>query len=156
LRSLFSWLRGTKQSRTPPRRRRSSVRLTLEALEDRAVPSSLAVYRFDDDVAERGTLRWAVAHATDGDTIRLSANLADTPIVLSHGELLLSQDVPIEAVGQQPVTVSGGGVSRIFEVAATANVNLINLTLTGGNGHGGSSDFEGFGGAILNFGTLTV
>src|SRR5262245_56313517 len=76
----------------------------LDALQDRTVPSTLAVYRADDDVAQRGTLRWAVANATDGDTIRLAGNLADTPIVLSHGELLLSQDVTIEPVGQQPVT----------------------------------------------------
>src|SRR5262249_14843948 len=80
-------------------------------------------------------------------------------IVLRHGELLLSQDVTIKAVGQVPVTVSGDGASRVFEVAPAAHVSLVNRVLTGGNGQagaGGSPDFDGTGGSILNLGTLTV
>ena len=49
------------------------------------------------------------------------------PIVLTHGELLLGQDVTIESAGNKglphkPVTISGGDTSRVFEVAANAHV----------------------------------
>jgi hypothetical protein len=131
----------------------------LEALEDRTALSTLAVTRAGDDVAERGTLRWAVAEAAGGDTILLTGALADSPVVLSHGELLLSQDVTIEAVGQAPVTISGGGAARVFEVAPSAHVSLVNLAITGGNGRAGadgSFTFDGAGGGIANLGTLTV
>src|SRR5262245_6280251 len=41
LRSFFSWLKGTKKSKSrTTNRRRSTVRLGLEALEDRLTPSS--------------------------------------------------------------------------------------------------------------------
>ncbi len=56
--------------------------------------------------------------------------------------------------------ISGGGHSRVFEVAAGTNVTLANLAITGGNGvadnPAGTSQDDGFGGGILNLGTLTV
>src|SRR5438876_662020 len=102
----------------------------LEALEDRCVPSTLAVTRSNDDVTQRGTLRYAVAHAESGDTILLAADVKDTPIVLTQGELLLNQDVTIRGAGEVSETISGGGASRVFEVAAGAHVSLLNLTIS--------------------------
>jgi hypothetical protein len=67
-------------------------------LEERRVPSTLPVTSILDDVTQRGTLRYAVAHATSGDTILMSRALKGAPIVLSHGELLLTRDVTIEAI----------------------------------------------------------
>jgi predicted outer membrane repeat protein len=136
--------------------------LRLEALEDRCVPSTFAVVSADDNVAEMHTLRWAVAHAVSGDSILIAADLKDTPIVLTQGELFLNQSVTIEGLGNVAETISGGGMSRVFEVAAGANVTIENLTLVDGNGKANNpnapAQYPADGGAILNdtSGTVTV
>src|SRR6266852_1446206 len=136
--SFSSWFRPLRSLSSSPRaassRRPAKRKLRLEALEDRCVPSTFAVTNADDNVAEMHTLRWAVANAASGDTILVTAAVKDTPIVLTQGELLLTQSVTIEGVSNVDETVSGGGTSRIFEVAAGATVTIENLTLTGGNG----------------------
>jgi predicted outer membrane repeat protein len=129
--------------------------LRLEALEDRCVPSTFAVTSADDNAAEHGTLRWAVANAVSGDTILITAALKDTPIVLTQGELLLNQDVSIRGVGNVAEKISGDGLSRVFNIAAGATVSLANLTITGGAGDPGDST-GGDGGAILNNGSLSL
>lgn len=139
--------------------RRRAFRPRLLALEDRCVPSTLTVTSVADDVSQNHTLRYAVAHAQDGDTIQLTAAIKG-PIVLTQGELILSRDVTIESVPSRTPTISGGATSRIFEVAAGAQVSLVNLKISGGNGLADNTDgatfADGNGGAILNFGTLTV
>jgi predicted outer membrane repeat protein len=129
------------------------------ALEDRCVPSTLTVTSVADDGSQNHTLRYAVTHAQDGDTIQLTAAIKG-PIVLNQGELILSRDVTIESVPSRTPTISGGATSRIFEVAAGAQVSLVNLKISGGNGladnTAGATFADGNGGAILNFGTLTV
>ncbi len=159
--AISSWFRPLRSAaRAASSRRPANRRPTLEALEDRCVPTTLTVTSADDNMAERGTLRYAVANAVSGDTILIAADLKNTPIVLTQGELLLNQSVTIQGVGNVPETVSGGGNSRLFEVAAGATVALENLTLTGGNGvagnPGGTTYWDRNGGAVLNFGTLTA
>lgn len=155
----MSIVRFTSQKTTPVCRHRS--RLYLEPLEDRCVPSILLVTRSNDDVAQLGTLRYAVAHASSGDFILvLNSVLGHPPIVLTHGELLLNQDVTITGLLNVPETISGDGTSRVFEVAQGAHVTLRDVVVTGGNGLAdnplGNVDREGEGGGILNFGTLTI
>jgi hypothetical protein len=58
----------------------------------------------------------------------------------------INEDVTI--AGGNNVTLSGGGTTRIFNVAPNAVLTLRRITLSGGNG--------GNGGAILNRGTLVV
>src|SRR5205085_4182415 len=73
-------------------------------------------------------------------------------IVLTQGELLLSQNVAIKSAGNHQIMISGGGLSRVFEVAAGAQVSLSDLSLTGGDGVAsptGSNLGDGSGGAIL-------
>ena len=164
--SFTSWLSDhlVLSSRTPGRaprpaskRKATALRRTfrpsLENLEDRWVPSTLMVTRSIDDVSQHGTLRWAVANAQDGDTILLTNVVKNTGITLTQGELVLGQDVTIEAKGKTPVTISGGDLSRIFKVAPGAQVTLSNLVITGGNGSAnnpaGDPDWEGSGGGIL-------
>ena len=129
----------------------------LEALEGRDVPSTLTVTSPLDN-GDRGTLRYDIAHAANGDTIEISPTLT-APIVLSQGELLLKKNLTIEGQASQPETISGNNGSRVFEAAANHQVTLTNLTLIDGNGLANPTDSSTYaysGGAILNFGTLTV
>lgn len=131
----------------------------MAVLEDRCVLSTLTVTSSADDGSQNHTLRYAVAHAQSGDTILLTAAVKG-PIVLTEGELILSRDVTIESVPSRTPTISGGGSSRVFEVAAGTDVSLINIQISGGNGladnMAGATFTDGNGGAILNFGTLTI
>jgi hypothetical protein len=134
----------------------------LEALEDRCVPATLFVNSSADNVFQPGTLRYAVAHANNGDVIDILP-LPTAPvgrhIVLLHGELYLNHSVTIQAVGPR-ATIDGDHFSRTFEVAPVAQVKLANLDLTAGAGlaHNplGKLSLDGDGGAILNEGTLMV
>src|SRR5438309_10233255 len=107
--------RPASRRRAPAARR--TFRPRLECLEERCVPSVLPVTSTLDDVSRRGTLRYAVAHANDGDTILLTGAVEQAGITLTQGELLLDrQGLAIQSVGNTPTTISGGGNSRIFEV----------------------------------------
>ena len=129
------------------------ARLRLEALEDRCVPSVVPVTSTLDDVSQRGTLRYAVAHASAGDTILLTGAVAKAGITLTQGELILNQqDLTIRSTAApNPVTISGGDLSRVFEVKPGASVMLRNLIIAAGDAQTGNiSDFyEGRGGGIV-------
>jgi len=158
IRNLFTGKRPGPFNR-PIRKKPLRARLALEALEDRCVPSTLKVTSSADDVTVNHTLRYAVAHAQSGDTILLTEAIT-APIVLTHGELVLSQSVTIKSVPTQTPTISGNGMSRIFEISAGASVVLDNLNLIDGNSRAdnpnGTFFDDALGGAILNLGTLTV
>jgi hypothetical protein len=140
--------------------RRPRFRPVLEALEDRLTPSTLPVTSTADDANQPGTLRYDVAHAQGGDTILLTGAVK-SGIVLTQGELLLNQHVAIRSAGNHHITISGDGLSRVFEVTPGAQVSLSNLVLTGGDGVASptsSHPHDGQGGAILvdSGGTLTI
>ncbi|MFO0968310.1 MAG: right-handed parallel beta-helix repeat-containing protein [Gemmataceae bacterium] len=152
---FFSWLRakiGSRQRRAQagPKPR---VRLWLEALEDRRVPSTLPVTSAVDDASQHGSLRYALAHAHDGDTILLTGAVAKTGITLTQGELILTQqNLTIVGAGDdRPAKISGGQQARVFEVAPGASVTLRNLTITDGAGTTGdpADPHEGRGGGIV-------
>ncbi len=96
-----------------------------------------------------GSLRDTIANASAGDTITFVPGLGT--ITLSSGELLLSKALTISGPATGTQTISGGGVSRVFEIAAGTQVALANLTITGGQSAAGAD-----GGGILNGGNLTL
>ena len=53
-------------------------------------------------------------------------------ITLTSGELLISNDVTINGPGANQLAVSGGGASRVFQVATGNTVTISDLTVTGG------------------------
>ncbi len=171
--TLFRALRRSRQGTA--RARQGGFRPRLEALEDRCVPTRMTwpVTSSADSLAPN-TLPWAVSKAQNGDIIDIqpevyhyfpmtgTGNLTATvpqDIVLTLGELVLNHNVTIESTGPVP-TISGDNLSRVFEVAPGANVTLLNLNITQGNGlaHNMSGDAgkDGDGGAILNAGALVL
>jgi predicted outer membrane repeat protein len=144
----------------------------LEALEDRWLPSTLTVTNTNDSGS--GSLRAEISAAHSGDTIVFSPKLfhsgKTTRITLSSGELDLTKDLTIQGPGAGGLTISGyspangrGGTStdwRVFEMAPDTTVTMSGLTISKGSGEALNSStgtaWNGYGGGILNHGTLTV
>ena len=157
--------------RRPSNRPRTQCRPRLEVLEGRDVPSTLTVTNTLD--YGPGSLRYEIAQAQSNDTIVFNfgskkANNTPHTITLFGGELDISKSLTIkgqgETIASEPYVTGILGFadgSRIFEVDAGATVAISGLTLTGGGGtrdsYGVTGNlYDGYGGAILNFGNLTI
>jgi hypothetical protein len=120
----------------------------LEALEDRCLPSTLTVVNNLD--SGPGSLRAEIAAAKSKDTIVFAPSLDGQTITLTSGELDITKNLTIQGPGAGQLTVSGDSLSRVFEVAKSANVTLSGLTISNGNATDG-------GGIYIDYrGTLTV
>jgi hypothetical protein len=134
----------------------------LEALEGRECPSTLKVTNLAD--FGKGTLRYEIAQAQSNDTIVFADKLNGGTIALNSGEqLYIGKNLTIQGPGAGLLTVSSDIRShtvRIFEVGRGATVTLSGLTVSAGGGRQASSVFgnyfDGDGGGVLNFGTLTI
>src|SRR5262245_47729311 len=140
-------------SRRRPARQRPRARLSLEALEDRTVPSTFVVDRLTDTGAGAGLagdLRYCLgqANANPGDD---SITFSVTGTITLAGALpSLSSNIDLQGPGASSLTVrpdTGGGY-RIFTVDSGTTVVLSGLTIT----HGVAD----YGGGIFNQGTLTL
>jgi hypothetical protein len=93
-----------------------------------------------------GSLRAAVASASPGDTIVFAS--IPSPITLTSGAIVISQNLTINGPGAGTLTVSAGKASSVFSVAS-GTVTISKLTIS-----------DGFslvaGGGIFNAGTLTL
>ena len=104
------------------------------------------------------SLREAIASANvvPGQTITFDKNVfkASQTINLSGGQLELTDTSGTETIigPKAGVTVSGGGLSRVFEVDANVTASISGMTITGGNGNAG----YGYGGGLLNYGATTL
>ncbi len=175
-RFVKSWFGGESSSRS---RRPSprSVRLGLEALEDRFVPSTLTVFNTADSGA--GSLRNAVNQANidsqhgRSDTIAFNGSLngrtiyLNTPLILDGGQ----GTITINGTGNGPLLT---GKYDAFAITRGTTVNMNNVVVAGchGSTHGGdvanggtlklhncvfeNSSAVAFGGAIYNTGNLTM
>jgi hypothetical protein len=119
----------------------------LEALEDRALPSTLTVTSAADD-GSAGTLRAVLAAAHNGDTLVFSKKLNGQTITPINGQLQDNVSVQINGPGSNALNISGNSASRILDIAAGAITTISGLTLS----HGSATDGAG----ILNAGTLTL
>ena len=84
-----------------------------------------------------GSLRGAIAAASDGDTIQFDAALNGQTIMLTSGELAIDKNITISGPGPNLLTVSVSGVFRIFHVMPGRTVMIGGLTISGGVGTGG-------------------
>jgi hypothetical protein len=133
------------------------VVLRLEALEDRTVPSTFTVTNnLDTGVAGDGSLRGEIAAAASGDTINFDPSLAGQTITLTGGELAISKSLDIKGLGPDQLTISGNNASRIFDISAGATLTLAGMTMANGLANGSAAVVASSGGAILDFGTLTL
>ena len=126
---ILSQSRRQTSSTGPPQRRATVPR--LERLEDRTLLSPLMVLNNND--SGTGSLRQAILDASSGATIKFESNVND--ITLTSGELAITKNLDIEGPGPgaNRLTISGGGVSRVFKIGNGATVTLANLTIA--NGH---------------------
>jgi hypothetical protein len=87
-----------------------------------------------------GSLRQALADATDGDIIGFAVT---GTIGLTSGELLVDKSITISGPGAENLAVNGTNKSRVFHIASGQSVTISGLTIT--NGHVSDS-----GGGIYN------
>jgi hypothetical protein len=121
----------------------------LEVLECRDVPSTLTVMNNHDSGA--GSLRDAIDHVRDGDTIRFDPGLNGQTITLTSDELAISKSLDIEGPGASLLAVSGNNAVRVFDVSQ--NQKPVTVTVAGLTIENGRSPGLGSGGAIYNVGS---
>jgi hypothetical protein len=97
-----------------------------------------------------------IAAAQPGDIIRFDQHLHRQTITLTSGELMIDKNLDIEGLGASQLAVSGDHASRIFDISSGATVTIAGITMTDGLANGSAPVVASTGGAILNFGTLTL
>ena len=139
--------RGTVEGRQLQRRR---MRPTVMPLEDRRLMSTFTVTNTAD--SGPGSLRYEIdqANSTAGaNTVDFDSTVFNTPqtITLTGGQLELSNTSGMETITGPAagVTVSGGGLGRVFQVDANVTASISGLTITGGQ-------VSGSGGGLANDG----
>jgi parallel beta-helix repeat protein/predicted outer membrane repeat protein len=147
--------RLSRQQRRAAERRRgkgaAASGVALLGMTFAAVPAAqAAVFNVDNlGDAGAGTLRQAITDANTAvgaDTIVFQAGLTGT-ILLTTGQLAISDSVDIQGPGAAVLTVSGNNASRVFYLYNSAmelDVTISGLTITGGNATigGGIVDFD--------------
>ena len=143
--------RGTVEGRQLQRRR---MRPIVMPLEDRRLMSTFTVTNTADSGA--GSLRYEIdlANSSAGaNTVDFDGTVFNTPqtITLTGGQLELSNTSGTETITGPAagVTVSGGGLSRVFQVDANVTASISGLTITGGQ-------VSGSGGGLVNDGATTL
>src|SRR5437660_3141636 len=82
-----------------------------------------------------GTLRAALASAANGDTIDASG--VTGTILLTSGELLVTNSVTILGPGPANLAVNGNAASRVFHIAPSNTATIASLTITNGRADAG-------------------
>src|SRR5262249_26757224 len=142
---LSSWFAASTNGKRRSSRRRFVP--GLELLEGRALPS-FTVLNLADSGA--GSLRQAVLDANGSpgaDVIDFADGLSGT-VVLSSGQLGITDDLLVDGPGASLLAVSGNDTSRVFQISGGVAVAVDDLTITGGRADRG--------GAVRNAGTLTL
>ena len=85
--------------------------------------ATITVTNTNDEGA--GSLRDALASAADGDTIAFS--VAGT-ILLTNGELVVTNDVAIIGSGPNTLAIDGNATSRVFHIGPSNVVSISSLS----------------------------
>jgi hypothetical protein len=164
--SLFSWLRSSKSTR--PTRSRSR-RLSVEALEDRMVPSTFYAATASDLIADI-----KAANLQGGaNTIVLTAPTTSPYLLWTNNQTNGNNVLPVIANGDNLTILTGNGSAnpgygdtidarkggRLFNVANGASLTLESVTLVNGFvllGGKWGTQLAALGGAIYNQGTVVL
>ena len=130
---------------TPPRRRLYPRRFPpgVEAMERRALLATIGVSNIND--SGEGSLRSAIAGASDGDVIDLTG--LSGMIDMRGGELAVPISLTIKGPGSSKLTIDPSFISRIFDFSnprATDEVDGLDLE------NGAAAGASPGGGAILS------
>jgi hypothetical protein len=130
---------------------RPPTRLHLEVLEGRCVPTTVTTL----DNAGMGSLRQAIMDTPAGGTVDFQDGLTGT-ITLTSGELLIDKDLTIAGPGADVLTVSGNHASRVFDIAASFDVAISELSISDGRILDDSGGAGIFNAGRLNLSSSTV
>ena len=150
--SAVGWRGWIRRLFFPASGRVRRCRPWLEPLEERTVPATFFVNSTGDagsGTGNTGNLRYCItqANAASGSNAIDFSLGAGPAIITLASELDITNSVTING-GSAQITVSGGGATRVFQVASGVSATIDNLTISGG--------FAQFGGAIENDGTLQL
>jgi hypothetical protein len=153
-----SWIRSLFARRVTRliRKRAHCASPTLQALEDRLLPSFTVTNLLDDGSV--GSLRWAVGQANStNETINFDPTVFKTPqtITLTGSQLELANTTGTETI-QGPtvgVTINGGMLSRVLQIDSQVTGSISGVTISQGNV---TSFSFASGGGLLNYGTTTL
>jgi len=166
---LASWKSGLSRSPRPqPRPARRGPRLTVEHLEDRALPSSYTAASVSDLIADINAANKAGGTNTISLTAPTTSPYALTAVNNTNSDGA-ANGLPVIAANDNLTilgsgdTIQGTGMPgfRLLQVASGGSLTLQNLTLQGGflgwgQYRSGSNPPREGGGAIYNQGALTL
>jgi hypothetical protein len=102
-----------------------------------------------------GTLREALGAVRDGD--RIDASGISGTILLTSGELLITNHVSIVGPGPENLIVDGNAAGRVFATGWQYTIAISGLTITNGKAReAGHTGRDGLGGGIYSHSTLTL
>jgi hypothetical protein len=138
---LFQWSSrlgrrafGDFRKRATRKRRITKLHPRLDGLEERALLSTFTVTNIND--TGTGSLRAAIGASESGDTIKFASSLFSSgvaEIVLTSGELDISDSLTITGPTNASLIITGDGVGRAFDITTPGQtVQLSNLLITGG------------------------
>ncbi|MFO0822011.1 MAG: putative Ig domain-containing protein [Gemmataceae bacterium] len=126
-------------SRATQATRLTTFRPFVEALEERAVPTTLTVTNLNGNTSS-GSLRGVLASASSGDTIVFDSSLKNGTITLG-GAVSLNTNVTIDG-GSNNITISGATFYPVF-IVNSGTTTIENLSVTNGNGANNGSQGGG-------------
>ncbi len=124
-----------------------TVYLDQVRLEIIPPPTEITVTNLNDSGS--GSLREALELIANGGTITFDPALAGGTITLTSGQLTIDSGVTVDASAAAPLTISGGGSSRVIQVGAGVVVDINDIIIRDGVA-------APQGGGILNRGVLSL
>src|SRR5262245_52247745 len=94
----------------------------VDPMENRTLLSILKVTNNRDGVNVPGSLRSEIAQASPGDTIKFASGLKGQIITLSQGPITITENLTIRGFADNQPTISGGGLTRVFDIGGGASV----------------------------------